>query len=370
MQPKIENIKNKENVSIFTLSGVNFSFANALRRTILSDIPTVVFKTTPYEESNAEIFVNTTRFNNEIIKQRLSCIPIHIKDLDMPLENYLMEVNVENLTDTIMFITTQDFKIKNIKTQEYLNDHDTQKIFPPNSITGYYIDFVRLRPKISDEITGEKIHLTCSFTVDVAKTNGMYNVACTCSYGYTPDPEKIEKQLIIEKQQWRDKGKTSEEIEFESKNWKLLDGLRHTKKDSFDFVVESVGVYSNEEIIHKASLLLYKSMEKIVNQLKTNSTDISIEPAINTLNNSFDIKIEGLGYTIGKIIEYIILQNYFDNNDTITFCSFKLMHPHDTEGVLKIAFKENMEPETIKQILVSCLEEGAEVYKKINDVKF
>ena len=114
INPRIDNISESGDILSFTLSGVNVSLANALRRTILSDIETVIFKTAPQEENNAIIYANTTRFNNEILKQRLGCIPIHIKDLEIPLKNYLMEVEVENLTDTIMYVTTEHFKIKNI----------------------------------------------------------------------------------------------------------------------------------------------------------------------------------------------------------------------------------------------------------------
>ena len=75
----------------FTLSGVNVSLANALRRTMLSDIPLIVFRTTPYEKNKANIINNTSRLNNEVIKQRLSCIPIHIKDISsFPLKKYYM----------------------------------------------------------------------------------------------------------------------------------------------------------------------------------------------------------------------------------------------------------------------------------------
>jgi len=162
MNPRIEakSVSEDGDVLKFTLSGVNVSIANSIRRTILSDIPCVVFKTSPNEENTANIILNTSRFNNEIIKQRLSCIPIHISDLQMPLKNYLMEVNVENLTDTMLYVTTKDFKIKNLTTGDYLSEKDTQAIFPPSDQTGYYIDFLRLRPKISNEIPGESIHLT------------------------------------------------------------------------------------------------------------------------------------------------------------------------------------------------------------------
>lgn len=86
MNPKIDNISDKGNTLQFTLSGVNVSLANALRRTILSDIPIAVFKTSPYEENKAIIYSNTSRLNNEILKQRLSCVPIHIRDLKIPLK--------------------------------------------------------------------------------------------------------------------------------------------------------------------------------------------------------------------------------------------------------------------------------------------
>ena len=98
MNPHIVEQKNTKGETLtFTLEGVNVSIANAIRRTILSDIPTVVFKTSPYEECKANIFTNTTRLNNEILKQRLSCIPIHITDYqDINLKNYLLEVKEEN----------------------------------------------------------------------------------------------------------------------------------------------------------------------------------------------------------------------------------------------------------------------------------
>ena len=90
------------------------SIANALRRIIVSDIPTFVFRTYPYNENKAEIRHNTTRLHNEIIKQRLSCIPIHIQDMGFPYKDYVIELDVKNETDNIVYVTTRDFKIKNI----------------------------------------------------------------------------------------------------------------------------------------------------------------------------------------------------------------------------------------------------------------
>lgn len=74
MNPKVTNLTEQNNILTFTLSGLNVSLNNAVRRTILSDIHTVVFRTSPYEENDAIIISNTSRLHNEGIKQRLSYI--------------------------------------------------------------------------------------------------------------------------------------------------------------------------------------------------------------------------------------------------------------------------------------------------------
>ena len=49
--------------------------------------------------------------NNELIKQRLSCIPIFINDLKTPIDNYQVIINKQNTSDNIEFITTEDIDI-------------------------------------------------------------------------------------------------------------------------------------------------------------------------------------------------------------------------------------------------------------------
>ena len=67
--PKISNVDENNNTLVFTLSNINISYANAIRRVLLSDIPCLVFKTSPYDENNVNIIINKSRLNNELIKQ-------------------------------------------------------------------------------------------------------------------------------------------------------------------------------------------------------------------------------------------------------------------------------------------------------------
>ena len=223
-----KNPESNEQRLEFTLSGVDVAYANGLRRTIIADIPLLVFRTSPYEENKCTILKNTTRLNNEIIKQRLSCIPICISNAQDQLKfisDYMLELNVENNTDELMTVTTRDFKIKQIETGEYLSDDSTRKIFPPyiDEIHGIenYIQFVRLRPNISDDLQGEKIHLTCKFDMGTSKEDSSFNVAGTCAYKRTPDLRAISEELQIKIAEFKRDGMTDEEVEFEKKNWQF-----------------------------------------------------------------------------------------------------------------------------------------------------
>ena len=364
MNPVTKQTSEINDVLTFTLSGVNVSLANALRRTIISDIPTIVFKTIPHEENKVSIITNTSRLNNEILKQRLSCIPIHITDMETTLKDYVVELNVENMTDTMMYVTTGDFKIKNINTNDYLSEKDTRKIFPFNDRTGYFIDFVRLRPKVSDEIKGEKIHLISEFSISTPKENSMYNVVSTCSYGYTIDDARVEEILKKKQQEWKDKEFTKDEIEFESKNWKLLEGQRVVIENSFDFVIQSVGIYTNKELVQKASSILVKKFEDLDTII--DKDELEIKASENTLKNCYDIILENDDYTIGKSIEYGLYSKYFEGLKTLAFCGFKKMHPHDSESIIRVAYKEDTDKSTIKQNLKMCIVDLKRVFENIN----
>jgi len=93
MNPKISQISEEHGILKFTLSGINVSLANAIRRIVLNNVETVVFRTETYGDNMCKISVNTCRLHNEILKQRLSCIPIHSTKLDELPGKYIMELD-------------------------------------------------------------------------------------------------------------------------------------------------------------------------------------------------------------------------------------------------------------------------------------
>ena len=199
------DIKNDGNITTFTFQG-HLSQANALRRTMINDIDTWVFITSPNEYNKSTFHTNTTRMNNELLKQRLSCIPIHAKYgfKEINLNDYYIEVDVENTSDTILQVTTKDFMVKHKETHDTIPHELRDEIFPPftpDDGRSYYIIFITLRPRISKEIPGEKIHFTCDFSVGNVRMNSMFNVVSNSSFGNTIDIEQCEyilqKKLLI-----------------------------------------------------------------------------------------------------------------------------------------------------------------------------
>jgi DNA-directed RNA polymerase subunit L len=370
MASKIADFKEEEGILTFTIYNTDVSYVNALRRTILSDIPIVVFKTIPYEENKANIMINTSRLNNEIVKQRLGCIPICASELEeSQLKNYLLEVDVENKTDTNLIVTTKDFKIKNLVTDKYLDDNTMKKIFPPYiPPTGngeYYIDFLRLRPNITKELPGERIKLTCELSISNARYDSMFNVVGTCAYGCTPDREKMAEQLEIRKQKWKDEGKTEAEIKFEAANWNLLEGLRYVKSKSFDFIIQSLGIYENTEIIIKSCNIVIDNLENIKRSLEQD--EMEIKPSINTMDNSYDITLVNNDYTIGNILNYELYSVFYQELKALDYVGFKKMHPHDNDSIIRVSVSDKTKGvSAVKTMLTASIEEAI---KKLESIK-
>jgi DNA-directed RNA polymerase II subunit RPB3 len=370
MNPTIDFLETEDDSHLrFCLSNANVSIANGLRRTILADIPIVVFRTAPYEKNNATIQINTGRMNNEILKQRLSCIPIHISDVATPIENYQLEIDKKNETDIIQHVTTHDFKIKDITTGEYLSELKTKEIFPPDFITGDYIEFARLRPHISEEVQGEHIKMQCKFAIGTASEDSAFNVTSTCAYALTPDVEKQKQKWSEKEQELRNKTTgvplTDEEIEFEKKNWFLLDAKRIVLPDSFDFILKSVGQITNKSIIYRACDIIIQKLLKFQNKLKMEQ-ETMIEPTSTTINNCFDIIIHNEGYTLGKILEYVLFSSYYEKTDVLTYCGFQKPHPHIDMCKLRIGFKEAIvDKGIVASYLTNAAEAAIKMYERI-----
>lgn len=372
-QVQISSIRsdtNDSDILLFTLSNANVSIANAIRRILLCEIRVPCFKSEEEDEAvKCDIAINTTRFTNEVIKQRLACVPVNIKDDKINVENYVMVLNVENKGKDVMYVTTKDFKLKNKKTGKLIKDESSTKIFPPNEKTGDFIEFLRLMPASSPTQRGEQIKLSCPLTYGTAKDSGCFKAVSLATYGNTIDDGKAllaweteEKRLLA------DGDISDEQVLMEKKNWHLLQGKRHFKPNSFDFQVKTIGVFQNEDLLNRAFKVLIDKLEKTASALKSNDKDVvEIKPTTNNIPYSYDIVLHGEDYTLGKVLEYYCYEQYYIKQPTLSFVGFRKDHPSDVKSVLRLAFTENAPNDEISRIVVNICDY---VISLIGKVKF
>ena len=357
-----ESIETKQGVLEFTIQNVNVSIVNGLRRTLLTNISNSVI-----DSKQSEFYKNTGRLHNEILKQRLDCIPVYIKDTSL-LSDLLLEVDMTNDTDSLMYVTSKDFKIKNISTDTYLTDEAVENIFPANKKTKSFILFSRLRPKISSDIPGETLHFTARFKEGTAKENGAYNVVSIAAYANTPDKSQQADAWDLIEESLIKKGMNQEDIDYERKNWYTLAAKRIYLKDSFDFKVQSVGVYTNLELMQLACDKINQQLQDVHDKCSSQIYEINMRST--AMKNSADLILQGYDYTIGKVIEYILHEEYYKKNTMVlSYIGFIKNHPHDDYSIIRFAFKEedDFNKENIYNLVMYSCSKAQEIYDAIKE---
>lgn len=337
-QPSIINRVEDNGCLMFTLVNADSSLANSLRRYILSEIPVCCIRTETEAVNQCHIEINTSRLHNEILKQRLSCIPIHSTNLSLLPGKYQLVVDVENTTDHVMYVTSEHFKVKQKQNQNdeetvmdnYMSSDEVHSLFPPSKF-GDYIDFVRLRPSWGD-MPGERIKLTADFSVSNSKTNSMFNAVSKCSFSNTIDSKRVEDTLEVKRKEWRSSGISDADIAFQERNFMLLDAHRLFVENSYDFIIESIGIYDNWTLVQMA-------IQGLVQQFKEFSMGIQLDKIsiLPVSSDTYEIILNDKDSTFGKLLEYALYTHSFLENKNLSFVSYLHSHPHSTFSVVRIA---------------------------------
>ena len=104
--------------STFTLSPIHVTYANTLRRLILTGVETVAFRsdmTSTGSTTDVLVKQNDTPMTNEMLADRIGLIPIHITEPNTwNSEQYIFNLNVSGKSDHTTFVTASNFVIKKV----------------------------------------------------------------------------------------------------------------------------------------------------------------------------------------------------------------------------------------------------------------
>ena len=170
--------------------------------------------------------------------------------------------------------------------------------------------------------------------------------------------QKFEEGLI-------EKGIIEKDIDDHLTNWDTHNYKRYYLKDSFDFSIESIGIFKESDIIFKACNIINFSLMKM--KQNEDQSQYTYKKNNIALENSVDIILHNTDYTIGKLLEFIIHQEYFINQKVLSFCGFLKPHPHEDDSIIRIAFKreKNFTDDNIENIITDSCGVGQQIFTSV-----
>ena len=182
----------------------------------------------------------------------------------------------------------------------------------------------------------------------------------------TSDLTTIESVITQMIAKLKESNATQDQIDFQVNNYKTLEAYRNVVKDSFDFIIETVGVYDNSQLMVKACSVIIRDFEKLISTCEKD--ELRIEKSITTISNCYDVILENEDYTIGNILNYIIYTIYYVNSKELNYCGYKKMHPHDPDSILRLGFSgEQSSKAEVKNMIVHASNITINTLRKIRE---
>lgn len=353
------NIQLEEDILNFEVKNLPPALLNGIRRTVITNIETLAFRTEYGKESDIIIEKNTSSLHNEFLAQRIGLIPIYFdtKNITSYLKkNYEFFIDVTNNTTKSMDITTEHIQIKDLTKEPptILSKKETEKFFPPNKLTGDYILINRLKPnKFGGKNEGESLKITMTADYSTGKEHSRYIPTCVSIFTNMRDPIKVKAEIEkrIETKNIELKAQKKKELNESDKKDLITTFItseadRYFYTDSsgepnrFLFTIESDGRIPPHIIFDKALFKLENRVKEFVKNL-SDTEYINFENS-DCIMHSFDVIINDEDYTLGYLIQeylYRLYQNVPKENKKIKYIAANVPHPLENKLLIRVSLE-------------------------------
>lgn len=267
--PQIEILELKDDSIVFILSKTDLSVANALRRIMIAEVPTMTIDLVEFE-ANSSVLID------EFIAHRLGLIPMTSHKMDK--FNYTRDCScIEKCphcsVDFKLHVTCNDERTRDVTSLDlFSQDPDIQPVGNTGSEEEHGILIVKLRK-------GQELKLRATAKKGVGKEHAKWSPVCGISFQFDPDirinSNRMEELTDQQKLDWANSCPTKvyKYVE-ESKRVEIEDAVRcmycqeckrkaadlgkpdlvtiGSKQDRFIFSVEVTGALRPEEIVLSA----------------------------------------------------------------------------------------------------------------------
>jgi len=277
--PQIEILELKEDAISFILSKTDPSIANALRRIMTAEVPTMAVDLVEFEN-------NTSVLHDEFIAHRLGLIPLTSSRLDK--FNYTRDCScVERCPNcSVEFklsVTCTEDVTKDVTSQDLISQD--QDVVPVDTVIGG--SNTQMNPILIVKLRkGQELKLKAVAKKGVGKEHAKWSPTCGVTYQYEPDirfnQTRMDEFTETQKQEFASSCPTKVyRYDEDSKRVEIEDALRcmycmeckkkaadwgkgdvvsiHQKQDRFIFTVETTGSLKPEDVVlHSLNILKLK----------------------------------------------------------------------------------------------------------------
>jgi DNA-directed RNA polymerase alpha subunit len=317
----IENLKTALRGFELSCEFKNFplTFVNALRRILLSSIPTVVV-------NDVEILKNTSQLPHEMLKHRVKMLPINVLPSDSStIKDAKIELRVfPDPSENVRTLTTNDFVFESGREDLILKDRDLKTP----------LLFLRLRQN-------EEVHLKANLGIAVEGVSHLCNV----STSWHVDPERMKNDRKI----WIEKGLDPREFD----NFEYQKSYAVNEKNDpywFDMSLESKGVMQTKDVLNLAVAILRKNVSDFMKEALDNIRRSEEK-------DTYVISVVNGGHTIGGLFQEVL---YGDMN--VRYVGYDIRHPLKTD--MDIPLVTDKTPESVLKNARDSIEEYCKVLEK------
>jgi DNA-directed RNA polymerase I and III subunit RPAC1 len=344
----------------FTLSPIHVTYANTLRRLILTGVQTVAFRsdmTSTGSTTDVLVKKNDTPMTNEMLADRIGLLPIYVADPSTWKDNsYLFTLNITGDKDSTTYVKSHHFKITKVPEHPELEEKEvvvsTETFFPPHPITRDTCLIATLQPGT----VPQSIEIVAKATKGTGREHARFCPVSQCSYEYTldSDPRRIEEMFakwmtVTKKVGAIDKAsKRYEELQREFNTMQIKRCYQMNEKGepfSYDFTVESAGVLDVPYIVEQACQVGENMCSRYVTLGQGDvPADITITSA-DTRIIGFDFLFRGHEHTLGNLLQTWLVEHHIEGNTEprITYAGYCVPHPLRDEMLLRIGVEDGEE---------------------------
>jgi len=388
-KPSISNVESVNGELRFILSGddeygFDKSLANALRRVLLTDIPTVGFVLNPDGENNdLTMTTNNSSLHNEMLAHRIALIPLYLNPENY-MRNHLFECKVKHdSVEPFKFITSNDVEIYPLKSgfQERLDHYyddsydmspederiiveqlsetnpenydlgkpfsqkEKDKIFRPYKFRGntHYCMITELK-STNTEDTYQEIQFYGSPTVGYGHQDAKFQGVSQSTYSFEIDESLVTSVL---KERLQVEGIEKDDKETYERKFRLAESERYFHRDTYgepnryNFAIKSNHYYDSETLFKKSVDLLIQQCENLklefIELLKDNVSRVSVEQNKEYI---YHYEVEGESHTLGNLIQSHVMRRSVTDETLVNLCGYKKPHPLED----KILFIVSLDP--------------------------